>query len=187
MNLAYAHVILGDGAAALEQTTAAQEGFAAIGSVNHDSEVLRYRALALLLLGRAEEATSTAEHALDRARVLTRRLEEGRTLRVLAQSLASAATSTQEQQASLDHLAESAAILESLNARYDLALTLLETARLTRTLGVPPAPSSPDAAHRPSDDLTRAIAIFREIGAHRDLSAAEALQSAASLGPLHPS
>ena len=135
------------------------ELFQKIGAEDLLPEVYRHQAEACLGQGYLEVAQDWAQRSLDMAVAQGMKLEEGATRRVLAQAHAA-----RGDRASAEHqLQESLDILEALDTPYEIGQTLFQIARLSRALG--------------QASLTRAIALFQELGAQLDLAEAQALQS----------
>lgn len=161
MNRGAALLRLGELDAAEAELDGAAATFAAIGSEEHGPELERLVAELALRRGRPEAAV-LAERALTTAQRQEARLEEGITLRLLAEIQAGAG----ELAAAWAELERSLALLREAEAALEVARTQLARAALAHVLG------------RPDDGaaaLAEALAAAEAVGAGAELAAARNL------------
>ncbi len=163
MNLGSTYIRMGQGEAALHHLRASRDLFARAEARDFLPELCYLSAEAALLVGNLVAATVDVEAALNLARELSQRSEEGNSLRVLGQL----AIAQGDAESAERHLIESAEILHALDERYDEGRSDLWLARVFLSLG------KTEQAH---GALEQAIAIFEPLGAALDLKAARSLR-----------
>ena len=166
MNLGVSYLKRGELDQAEAHLEAGLATFRLIGTDVYLPEILRYQAEFQLLGGHADEALLLAQQAVDWAVRLERRLELGQAQCALGQVYAALGRPGEADAC----LRESLAILEAQGSPHEMALTLIELARLQ-------AAQAGEASHAQArSTCDRAIAIFDELGARLDAERARELR-----------
>ncbi len=163
MNLGATLARRGEVDAALDQLRQSEALFEEAQAQNFLPELHRHFATVALLAEDPEEAGAHGQQALELARQLTMRAEEGGALRALGK-----VNAVQDAfDAAEEYLLQSVAILEEVGDEYERARSQLSLAQLYVEKGEPEAGREPLAA---------SIATFERLGAEMDLSTARELQ-----------
>jgi tetratricopeptide (TPR) repeat protein len=143
--------------------TTGEDYFAQANSRDFLPELRRHFATAALVGGDLVEAETQGRQALDLARELTMRGEEGSSLRVLGEIARAQGHNQQAEQ----HLTESLAVLQEVGDEYEMARTQLSLGKLQLDKG---------DIEQASTLLESCIAVFERLDAVLDLAAARDLQ-----------
>jgi predicted ATPase/class 3 adenylate cyclase len=163
MNLGATFVRRGEIDAARDHLQQAETLFAEAQAQNFLPELHRHFGAVALHAEEPAEAAAHGRQALELARQLTMRAEEGGALRVLGEADAAQG----DVDAAAERLLESVSILEEVGDEYERARSQLSLAQLCVANGKPEAGN---------ESLAAAIATFERLGAEMDLRAARELR-----------
>jgi tetratricopeptide (TPR) repeat protein len=169
VNLGHTFIRRGEAAAAQEHLQIAGRYFEQAQARDWLPEMHRHCAEAALLQGDIDMAHAQAERALETARDLSMRNEEGNSLRVLAD----VAVAQGHVNRAAQLLQESASILDQAQDEYEWARSVLAQADLALASG---------QGKRCQEMLDRVEPVFRRLGARLDIAQAEALRARLAAG-----
>jgi class 3 adenylate cyclase/tetratricopeptide (TPR) repeat protein len=163
VNLGHAFVRRGDAEAAYEHLRTAESYFEQAQARDWLPEMHRHFAEAALLSGDLDGAEAQAQKALELARELSMRNEEGNSLRVLGD----VARAKDRHRDAERHLTESVGILLEIHDEYEWARSLLALAQLRSTQG---------QVTKSANALERCAPVLARLGARLEMVEIRALQ-----------
>jgi class 3 adenylate cyclase/tetratricopeptide (TPR) repeat protein len=163
MNLGHTFVRRGEPEAAYEHLRAAESQFEQAQARDWLPEMYRHFAEAALISSDLDGAHAHAQKALQLARELSMRNEEGNSLRILGRI----ACAQGQHSAAERHLTESVGILLEIHDDYEWARSLLALAQLRFAQG---------QVARSTDALERCAPVLARLGARQEMADVQALQ-----------